>query len=71
MDGYESEKFTFVCDGETYTAYVFYHLDGDCSVEVEGPDTKARVYDVAWDIAESLGLLDSEIDEPQDFGDNT
>lgn len=66
MDGYESKRFQV----GRYTAYVFYHLDGDCSVELEGDDSDipAHVWDEAWDEAERLGLLDA--DSNGDFGDS-
>lgn len=69
MDGYESERFTVSIDGGKYSAYVFYHLDGDCSIEIEGDDAPAYVYDKAWEVAERLGLLDVEVDSDGDFGD--
>jgi hypothetical protein len=69
MDGYESERFTVNVNGGNYTAYVFYHVDGDCSIEVEGDlDAPAHVYDAAWVQAENLGLL--EVDSDGDFGDS-
>ncbi len=69
MDGYESERFTVNVNGGRYTAYVFYHLDGDHSIEIEGDDAPAHVYDEAWAQAERLGLLDVDIDEDGDYGD--
>ncbi|NBW11478.1 MAG: hypothetical protein EBR82_25955 [Caulobacteraceae bacterium] len=65
MDGYESDRFTVTVNGEEYTAYIFYHLDGGCSIEVEGDiDAPENVYDAAWVQAVNLGLLEA-------FGDNT
>lgn len=64
----ESKRFTFYLNDSIYTAYVRYHADGDCDVELDGDgDFSADVYDYAWETAEALGLM--EQDDPGDGGD--
>lgn len=64
----ESKRFTFYLDGNVYTAYVRYHEDGDCDVEIDGDgDFSPEAYEYAWDIADSQGLMDK--DENGDYGD--
>lgn len=71
-----SKEFTFIHNNETYTAYVRYYDDGEHDVEVVGDDAPAVVYDVAWQVAESLELLIEDgyygdgHDDSGDYGDN-
>ena len=65
----DESKTTLTIDGIPYVCYVCEHDDGDYSVEVEGCDPPAHVYDVAWDYFERNGWFDG--DDDGDFGDNT
>lgn len=57
----ESSPFEFTHDGVQHNAYVRHYDDGDVDIEIESPnDPTAKAYDEAWDVAESLGILNKE-----------
>lgn len=62
----ESKPFTFAYDGHTFTAYVRYHEDGDWDVELVEDFNCAEAYDIAWQVAESLGLMPEPLDLSED-----
>lgn len=57
----ESKPFTFAYAGQIFTAYVRYHEDGDHDVELENDHDCPEAYDLAWELAESKGLLDQHL----------
>jgi hypothetical protein len=67
----EKSRTTLKINGIPYVCYVCDEGDGDYSVEVEGNEPPAHVYDVAWEYFESQGFFDGEVDGDGDFGDNT
>lgn len=57
MISHESKPFTFEYNDSTFTAYVRYYESGDCDVELEDDKDSPEAYEIAWFVAESLGLI--------------